>query len=83
MLGEYSIDEVINLECRMIEPDLRMREKAERWLAAQESEIEEDILTARLDHRLDDVRDPYWPDIARTARSRSGMRSPSLKATTT
>ncbi len=65
MLGEYSIDEVINLECRMIEPDLRMREKAERWLAAQESEIEEDILTARLDHRLDDVRDPYRPDIVR------------------
>ena len=65
MLGEYAIDEVLNLECRLIEPDLRMREKAEKWLEAQESEIEEDILTARLDRRLDDVRDPYYPDIVR------------------
>ena len=65
VLGEYTYDEVSELPCRIITPDLRVRAKGEAFLAAAECDLSEDLKLTRYDVRLDGIRTDGYPDLLR------------------
>ena len=63
MLGEFGIDEVFRKEMRIAETDYEMLQKNQAFLEEKDKNVDEDVLKIRMDARLDDVRDAYYPDI--------------------
>ena len=66
MLGTFSIDMVLTSETRLVEPDQDMMYKNEDFLKRMDEDTDEDVLRSRLDPRLDQLRDPFYPDIVMT-----------------
>ncbi len=62
MLGVFAMDEVEECEARMVEPDYEMIEKNRPYLEIDEDTTTVDQEEIRTDHRLDDIRDPWYPD---------------------
>lgn len=66
MLGIFTIDQVFDCEARLVEPNARMIKKNAPFLEMVDDGWDEDILSTRLDSRLDDLRDPFYPDVVMT-----------------
>jgi hypothetical protein len=63
MLGTFTVDQVYQQEARIAEPDFEMIAKNVPFLEMVDQDTDEDLLTTRLDPRLDQLRDPAFPDI--------------------
>lgn len=66
MLGVFTIDQVYDKEARIAEPSLAMISKNVPFLEKIDRNYDEDFLNTRFDHRLDNLRDPAYPDIVLT-----------------
>lgn len=62
VLGTFAADEVSECEARIVEPDYLMIEKNKPYLMADEEHCNDELEETRMDSRLDDLRDPYFPD---------------------
>lgn len=62
MLGTFTIDQVQDKEMRIVEPDYSMIHKNQKFLEEMDEGLDEDFLKTRLDQRLDNIRDLYYPD---------------------
>ncbi len=63
MLGIWSMDEVCEKTARIVEPDFTMMEKRDRFLDSLVEQEDDDIEFLRTDYKLDDLRNPFYPDI--------------------
>lgn len=63
MLGTFTIDEVYAKEMRVANSEYSMIKKNTQFLEEKERSVDEDVIKARLDQRLDFLRDPYYPDV--------------------
>ena len=66
MLGIFTIDQVFDCECRIPNSDARMIEKNTPYIEEMDEGWDEDLLSTRLDARLDDLRDLFYPDVVLT-----------------
>lgn len=66
MLGIFTIDQVLNVEARIAEPSVRMIEKNTKFIKEMDEGWSDEILETRLDERLDDIRDIFYPDVVYT-----------------
>lgn len=62
MLGFFSMEQVFDCETRIAKETVDMVKKNASWLEKVEHNIDEDIRRLRQDERLDDLRDPVYPD---------------------
>ena len=62
ILGILTADQVMDCEARLVEPDYEMIEKNRFYLEADEKNCDDDLEETRHDSRLDDLRDPWYPD---------------------
>lgn len=63
MLGVFTIDQVFDLEAKIVEPTYSMMKKNAPWIEKMDEDWDEDILKTRKDPRLDHLRDIFYPDL--------------------
>lgn len=66
MLGIFTMDQVFDCEARIADPDMRMIEKNEDFINEMDEGWSEELIQTRLDGRLDDIRDIFYPDVVYT-----------------
>lgn len=66
MLGTFTIDQVFECEARVADASPLMVEKNTKYINEKDEGVNEEVLATRLDERLDDLRDTFYPDVVYT-----------------
>ena len=65
ILGIFQPEEIMDCEVRLIYPTVQMSKKNIAWLEKNEVEIDSELELTRIDNRLDEVRNYFYPDIVK------------------
>ncbi len=65
ILGIYRPEQVGSLSVKKLMPGSQAREKNEKWIHLQEEGVDHKLLETRMESRIDDLRNVYYPDIVK------------------